>query len=940
MSSIIEGYNYDIFISYRQKDNKHDGWVTEFVNQLKGELDSMFKDEVSVYFDINPSDYLLESYDVDASLKDKLKCLIFIPIISRTYCDPKSFAWDNELKAFVDKASEDQFGFKIKLPNGNVTNRVLPIRIHDLDISDVKLFESVVGGVLRSIDFVYKETGVNRQLRAKDDDIIKSPAQILYRDQINKVALTIKEIIESMKSSNNQGKTAIKEIQKRGKADKKENLSEEPVLVEKSEIIDTLPLDELKNEKDKRFIRLPIKTKIMVPGILIFLAVLAILILLLNQRANVKWAKEKAMPEIEDLINKGNIAGAFSLVQKTGKYLSEEPKFKDLSSLVTFKLIVITDPPGADVYFRQYSDTTGEWKKLGRTPIDSVKIPGSSFYQTNSFYLTKIEKPGYENVLAVTSTEKDTLFRKLFKQGTIPPGMVYVDGYERDKLEVHYIPGQGFFMDRYEVSNKQYKEFVDKGGYNNPDYWKNEFIRDGKVISWKEAMAYFIDKTNRPGPATWEAGDYPDGQDNYPVSGISWYEAAAFAEYSGKSLPTADKWHSGAGLYFQGIKFYSKLTSVSNFNGKGPEPQGKYKGATFFGAYDMAGNVREWCWNKTLIGHIINGGGWDDASYRYLTWSQLPSFDRSPMNGFRCVKYIDKAKIPESAFRQIDLSGERDFSREKPVPESTFSIYKNRFLYDNTDLKAVVEKRINTNEDWTIEKITFNAVYGKERVIAYLYLPKNATLPFQTLVFFPGAGANYQKDLINSTETNWFIDYLLKSGRAVMFPVYKGTFERNDASIVWEGHQYTELLISWVKDISRSIDYLETRPDIDKSKIGYYGHSWGGWLGGIIPAVENRLKISILVLGGLVGGNYPEDSPINYVSRIKIPVLMLNGKYDYAFNYEKSVLPFYNLLGTPEKDKRLRVYETDHYIPKNEMIKEVLDWLDKYFGPVKPLPNK
>src|SRR5512137_2382107 len=104
MSSIISGYNYDIFISYRQKDNKGDRWVSEFVDSLKTELESTFKEEISVYFDINPSDYLLESYDVDASLKDKLKCLIFIPIISRTYCDPKSFAWDNELKAFVNIA--------------------------------------------------------------------------------------------------------------------------------------------------------------------------------------------------------------------------------------------------------------------------------------------------------------------------------------------------------------------------------------------------------------------------------------------------------------------------------------------------------------------------------------------------------------------------------------------------------------------------------------------------------------------------------------------------------------------------------------------------------------------------------------------------------------------------------------------------------------------
>src|SRR5512142_2704468 len=157
MSSIIEGYNYDIFISYRQKDNKHDGWVTEFVNNLKGELESTFKEEISVYFDINPHDGLLETHDVIDSLKEKLKCLIFIPIISRTYCDPKSFAWEHEFKAFVDMASKDRFGLKVKLPNSNVASRVLPIRIHDLDPADIKECELVLGSVLRGIEFIYRE---------------------------------------------------------------------------------------------------------------------------------------------------------------------------------------------------------------------------------------------------------------------------------------------------------------------------------------------------------------------------------------------------------------------------------------------------------------------------------------------------------------------------------------------------------------------------------------------------------------------------------------------------------------------------------------------------------------------------------------------------------------------------------------------------------------
>src|SRR5512139_3624528 len=194
MPSIIEGYNYDIFISYRQKDNKYEGWVTEFVDNLKKELEATFKEEISVYFDINPHDGLLETHDVDESLKEKLKCLIFIPIISRTYCDPKSFAWEHEFRAFVGQASKEQFGLKVKLPNGNVASRVLPVRIYDLDECDVKLCESLLGGVLRGVEFIYKEPGVNRPLKYDDDEKINLN-KTKYRNQINKTANSINELL-------------------------------------------------------------------------------------------------------------------------------------------------------------------------------------------------------------------------------------------------------------------------------------------------------------------------------------------------------------------------------------------------------------------------------------------------------------------------------------------------------------------------------------------------------------------------------------------------------------------------------------------------------------------------------------------------------------------------------------------------------------------------
>ena len=200
MSSIIEGYSYDIFISYRQKDNKGDAWVSRFVEALKSELEATCKEEVSVYFDENPHDRLQETYDVDKSLEDKLKCLIFVPILSQTYCDPNSYAWKHEFQAFLRLSENDHFSQYVKLKSGNVTSRILPIRIHDLESDDLKIFEKATGSVLRALDFVFKtSTGVNRPLKANEDHPNDNLNKTYYNDQINKVANTIKEIIYGLK---------------------------------------------------------------------------------------------------------------------------------------------------------------------------------------------------------------------------------------------------------------------------------------------------------------------------------------------------------------------------------------------------------------------------------------------------------------------------------------------------------------------------------------------------------------------------------------------------------------------------------------------------------------------------------------------------------------------------------------------------------------------
>lgn len=356
----------------------------------------------------------------------------------------------------------------------------------------------------------------------------------------------------------------------------------------------------------------------------------------------------------------------------------------------------------------------------------------------------------------------------------------------------------------------------------------------------------------------------------------------------------------------------------------------------------MAGNVREWCWNETPKGRLARGGAWNDNTYRFTELSQAPAFDRSPKNGFRTVFYPDADKLPSSIFAAEQFGGSTAHYEETPVSDDVFEIYKEQFSYDKTDVNAKIESRDDRSKDWLHERITLDAAYGNERLILHLFLPRNVQPPYQTVIYVPGSGSLFHsssEDLDDYYEFPVFLSFILKNGRAVLYPVYTGTFERRDVAAAShfmgdETYAYTNFLIRVVKDFKRSIDYLETREDIDAENLAYYGMSWGGGLGAIIPAVENRLKTSILLGGGLKGGARPEARQINYVTRVTHPVLMLSGKYDTMLPYETSVKPMFDLLGTPDAHKVLKVYDTDHIPPRKEFIKEILAWLDRYLGRV------
>jgi pimeloyl-ACP methyl ester carboxylesterase len=77
----------------------------------------------------------------------------------------------------------------------------------------------------------------------------------------------------------------------------------------------------------------------------------------------------------------------------------------------------------------------------------------------------------------------------------------------------------------------------------------------------------------------------------------------------------------------------------------------------------------------------------------------------------------------------------------------------------------------------------------------------------------------------------------------------------------------------------------------------------------------------------------PESDPLNYLPRVRIPVLMLNGEYDHYFPLETSQKPFLRMLGTPAEQKRHVVFRGGHTVPRALLIAESLQWLDRYLGP-------
>ncbi len=663
-----------------------------------------------------------------------------------------------------------------------------------------------------------------------------------------------------------------------------------------------------------------------------------------NQR--LIWAT-RALAEVEDLVDGGQYAEALALAEEVQALFPDDPTLLDLLPRFSFTVPIRTDPRGARAYIKDMESPANEWEYLGETPLEDVRFAGLTFeteeFGSNHFedrpHRLRFEMEGYRTRELLLTAVLGVRWRGIPRMEPVEllthdpelDGMVQIPGFTQGSIQY-----ADYFMDCYEVTNRAFKEFVDAGGYRSQEYWVIPFVKDRVDLSFEEAMAAFKDQTGRPGPSTWRLGDFPEGQADYPVGGVSWYEAAAYARWAGKELPTTLQWNRGR-LYYRENSYV--IVPRSNLGSDGPRPVGEEEAMTTLGVYDLIGNVREWCYNEVGEGErATRGAAWPDAPFHVGWVIPKPAFDRHETNGFRLVKTFEGEGPLEALRVPVRATVTRDYSVEQPVSDVEYEVYRRLYTYDSFPLNPVVE-RSDTFQHWVREKVSFDLPYG-ERGGVVLYVPRDFPPPYQSVVYWGGSGLMTYK----TVDEEWVsgFDYMVRSGRVVAVPIFKGAYERDDSlfsttySVVSQnptGTVYRDYITQWVKDLSTAIDYLEAREDIDGEKVGYFGVSFGGWTAPVVLAVEPRIGAAVTNVGGLPYRRHiPEGDPINFVTRVRTPFLMINGRYDIVFPYGISQLPMYELLGTDPEHKYHHVAESAHLVPQNEVITQTLNWFDKYLG--------
>jgi serine/threonine protein kinase/dienelactone hydrolase len=651
--------------------------------------------------------------------------------------------------------------------------------------------------------------------------------------------------------------------------------------------------------------------------------------------AKIRWAREQALPEIARLRNAFDVRAAFKLALEVQKYLPEDPALTSLLPRLSYRATITTTPAGARVYIKPYRTPSAEWEFIGVTPIEDAVLPRDTLRW-------RIEKEGCATVERAAGigigqplrlTDGVTTSHAFALDPiTIPPGMLGVTSGKGSTTDGEPpLPVESFFIDRFEVTNQQFKEFVDRGGYSEARFWRQRFIRDGKELPAAEAIAAFRDATGRPGPSTWRHGTFPTGQADNPVTGVSWFEAAAYAESVGKRLPSIHHWMRAS------MGNRELIPRFSNFTARSLAPVGSNHGISVFGVHDMAGNAKEWCWNEAESGkRYILGGAFDEPAYMFITHREVLSpYDRSSNNGFRCM--LIAADTVVNPQWDAPVASRPTEPSEPPVDDTTFRAYRGLFGYDRMALDARPEEPDQVEGVSRAEKVSIIAGYGNERMDVRIFLPNDVTPPYKAVIFFPGSGGFVETK--PGASDRGFRESIVRSGRAFVVPTFQGLYERGDGRNLDQRrsarNEFRDLVVQWRKDLGRTIDYLETRRDIQSDKLAYIGFSLGGAAGFVLLAVEDRIKASVFVSGGgWKSSVLPEISSASYAPRVTIPLLMLNGRFDSYFT-EREQRWIFDLLGTPREHRQHILFDAGHVIRAETVEKEIGEWLDRFVGPVK-----
>jgi Serine/threonine protein kinase len=578
-------------------------------------------------------------------------------------------------------------------------------------------------------------------------------------------------------------------------------------------------------------------------------------------RSNANWARSQ-MAQVEAYAQSGKYFEAFDLASEVQDFLPDEPAVTAVMPSISDTLTVSSEPAGAKVYLKRYQpDANGafpERQLIGSTPITKLRIPKGP-------QIIYLEKDGYAPVQTVISnrlikfgeninwnpSSSVEISRNLIEATAVPDKMTFVPGGEYrlasssrptdDKIKL-----DDYFIDKYEVSNKDYKEFISSGGYARQEYWKLPVIKDGRTLSWDEELSLFHDRTSLPGPREWSNQNFPDGKADHPVTGITWYEAAAYAEFRGKKLPTVFQWEKAArngthqdasakmpwGDQFPGDSFKDR----ANFDNAGTVPvNGDEFGISEYGAYNMAGNVSEWVLNEGADGYFATGGAWGEPPYTFSYFGVYPGLFESSKRGFRCVRLAtaDQAADQGGAKLQKDLTVQ---SYERTT-DAQFREIARVYDYAKTPLDAEVIEAVEA-PDWRREKIAFNGAGGK-RALAYLYLPHNAARPLQVVQWMAGTDVEIGITPVPISAEGW-MGSVVRSGRALLAVVAEGNAERpwpaGFQRPPYDSVEWRDVLVNRFTDYRRGLDYLETRSDIDMARVGFVGskfrcESWNDTVG-------------------------------------------------------------------------------------------------------------